>query len=117
MSLKLPTKPEAAYFLFPTLCKVRTCPLNQAGIHHNIGIYKQDDVSPIRGFFSVLFGYLSLPFPFPEAKSANLRGIGRPILPISSGMLVNKEGTRWRKLGEGIMWKGIGGLLWRRRSF
>ncbi|TVY20674.1 hypothetical protein LARI1_G001189 [Lachnellula arida] len=56
MSLKPPTKPEAVHLPLPTLCKVPTCPLNQAGIHHNVGIYKQDDVSPIRGFFSVLFG-------------------------------------------------------------
>ncbi|TVY48094.1 hypothetical protein LOCC1_G002058 [Lachnellula occidentalis] len=54
--MSLLTKPDAAYLPLPTLCKVPTCPLNEAGIHHNIGIYKQHDVSPTRGFFSVLFG-------------------------------------------------------------
>jgi len=67
--MSIPTKPEVAYLPLPTLCKVPTCPLNQAGIHHYVGIYKQDDVSPARGFFSVLFGYISLFSPFRKPES------------------------------------------------
>jgi len=54
--MSLPAKPEAAYLALPNPCKILTCPLNQAGIHHNVGLYKQDGLAQTRSFFFVLFG-------------------------------------------------------------
>jgi hypothetical protein len=54
----LPAKPEAAHLGLTNPCRVPSCPLNEAGLHHNVGIYKHNGQTQTRKFISVLFGYI-----------------------------------------------------------